>query len=296
MSLIKHPISIVLVTIADDEDVNTLKDELGKHGKVIGTVFSDNKKLKGGAFLWKHDKVGIDDFFLVIISGRTSVTEALTEEGIKGISKRGLFNLKKFHEDYPGIPMFKLDAIIDASDIADFAKKRILLTEKGRAGNAKKEFLKEREELVKKMEQIGKDLTGGRTRELNLGVITIKDDKDFKQYLDNLKPHTGEKELWAGRFPKEDVGLIVWHHEQEFKDEYWIFLVLDKDTIAEGKFFDWQGPDIKDFKRRYGDTIDIVDIGLVTTNLALDAGKITRTIDELRAKRLGTNKRGKAKA
>jgi len=277
MAIFNRSISVMLVTVADNKDPAELKKELGEHGEVIGKVYSEGNKLKGGAFLWKHDKTLFpDDFYLIIISGRTSLTEATTGgEGIGGLSERGLFDLRKFHEDYPGIPMKKLDVKIDASDIPKLTDMRQLLTGREK-GDGKK-----RKELQKDMAAISKQ-TGGRTRELNIGALIIENDNDFKRLIDELKPHTGEKELWAGRYPKMDIGLIIWHHKQPGKDDYWILLVLDKDSIIEGKLVDVHAPAINKFKKEYGNDIPIHTISVIASKKigALDAGKIINAFEK----------------
>lgn len=263
MAVLKHPVRVVMITLADNSDVTKLKNELGEHGKVIGDVFKDDKKLKGGAFLWKWEKAGTDIIYLVMITGRPSLTEAVTKEGIAGVSKRGLFDLKTFHKEYPDIPIHDIGKVIDAGEVAKAAE--IIKTLQAND----KEALNKLEE----MQKIAKKQTGFRTRKLNVGCLITTIDEDFNTFFNELKVKAGKSELKKFRWQDLDVGLIIWHYEKAGKDEYWIFLVLDEDKLIEGKI-DWEGPNIDEFSKLYGNSIPIMKFKTIKTNLALEPNTV----------------------
>ncbi len=314
MQLIKYPIEIVLVTVSDINDPKGILHELSEHGKVIGSVFTtETNKVRGGAFLWKHKKLGRDKFILTIISGVPKLSEG-------NISKRGIFNLKKFHENYPIIPIIDIGVSIDASEIVRSADKAIekinnkveelkklgkkykgdlskqikfhdfgelkelikKLKKKRKKTEEDEKYLKELEEELELQEKVNK-FHGFTTREVKLGAIITEDDSDFNKIVEQLSQHTGsvkgKKELWAGRFSNEDIGLILWHREQMGYDTYWIFLVLDKDSIKSGKLLDWEGPDIKEFKKTYGSSMPIIEIPKIKTEMAIETSTILNKLE-----------------
>ncbi len=321
MQIIKYPVKIVLVTVSDVKDPQRIFKELKEHGKVIGKVFETEKKVKGGAFLWKHKRfLRRDEFILTLIGGIPKLSEGI-------ISKRGIFNLKKFHENYPGIPIIDIGVSINASEIVnatdkffkrikkkikklkgmkykgdlskaiefhDFKELKELiknLEEKKSKSDEEKEQLEELKEELKLQKKIN-EYTGISTRELEIGTIITENDNDFKNFVNQLEKHAGKvrgrRELWAGRFKNEDIGLIVWHREQLGQDTYWVFLVLDKDTMKSGTLIDWEGPDIKTFKDIYGQEIPIIVIPKLKTDLAIEPSTILKHLEnkfkEIKAK------------
>ncbi len=293
MSVIKFPVEIAMITVSDTNDPKGIFKELSEHGKVIGKVFTERGKVKGGAFLWKYNKIGIDKFILTLIAGTPKLTEGV-------ISKRGLLDLKKFHEDYPIIPIIDIGVSIDASEIVKSAdsifersnlniqgikdiKKAINdLKHKKKKTKEDKEKIKQLKEELELQEMINK-ISGFSTRELKLGILITDDDDDFNKIVNQLKSHSGvvnnKRELWAGRFTKEDIGLILWHREKAGKDVYWVFLILDKDTIIE-KIVDWEGPDIKEVKKEFGEFIPIIEIPKIKTELQLEPSIIINKLEK----------------
>jgi len=314
MAVLEYPIRILLVTISDVDDYNKVKNELNKHGKVIGTVFTvgkngaDVNKVKGGGYLWKHKKPGKDEFFLIVLAAIPKASEVL-EKGLKAISSRGLFNLKKFHEEYPVIPVHDIGVIINAQEIEKAGKKYGTKQKKieqvgwhdiGELKSLIKKLDKKKDKTKKDKDQLEdykaelklqesiNRLSGMRTRELKLGCVIIEDDDDFTKIYKELIPHAGKtlrgREIWAGRFAKEDVGLMIWHHEQFGQDEYWALLFLDKDTIKSGKLADWEGPAINEFKKLYQNVIPIIEIPKIKTGVSIDAGKIISRLERAQKK------------
>ncbi len=312
MQIIKYPVKIVLVTVSDVKDPQRIFKELKEHGKVIGTVFTEGEdKVKGGAFLWKHKRfLRRDEFILTLIGGIPKLSEGI-------ISKRGIFNLKKFHENYPEIPIIDIGVSINASEIVNATdkffkriKKKIKklkgmkykgdlskaiefhnyeelkeliknLEKKKNKSDEEKEQLEELKEELKLQKKIN-EYTGISTRELKVGVLITEKDKDFKNFVNQLEKHAGKvrgrRELWAGRFKNEDIGLIVWHREQLGQDTYWVFLVLDKDTMKSGTLIDWEGPDIEMFIKRYL-SVPVIAIPKLKTDLALEPSTILRRLE-----------------
>ncbi len=294
MQILKFPIEIAMITVSDIKDPKGILHELSEHGKVIGNVFTEGDKVKVGAFLWKFNRLGIDKFVLTLVAGTPKITEGV-------ITKRGLINLKKFHNDYPVIPINDIGVSIDASEIvksadsilkkihsrineSDIEKEINALKHKKRKTKEDKERLKELKEELELRNNIDK-MKGGTTRELKLGVLITEDDEDFNKIVNQLRGHSGvvksKRELWAGRFINEDVGLILWHREKMGKDVYWVFLVFDKDTIiSDKKLIDWQGPDIEGFKKEFGEFIPIIEIPKLKTNLSLEPSTIIEKLEK----------------
>ncbi len=244
MPLLKYPVKICVITMADAKDIKHLEDELRAHGELKGRVFKEEGGIKGGAYLWKHRRrFKPDEFILVIIGGKKSFIEGK-------ISNKGLLNLKQFNMDYPKIPIHDIGLEIGAKEVADTADY--------------------------KFKEKPKDLPRGiMTRRLKIGCLIHTIDKDYETFREELTKHVGEKELFADRFAKEDVGLIIWHREKPGFDEYWIFLTLDKDIGL-----DMEGPNINEFIKNYGKKIPIISVGLLKTEFALDPSRITKKLEK----------------
>ncbi len=262
MAIIEYPIKVVLLTIADNADFQKILNELNKHGIAKGGVFKEDGKLKGGVILWKHKKtMKKDEYILIIISGVPSIKEAFAGEGLAGLSRRGLFNLKKFNENYPKIPFKDIGVFINAKEIVDAA------------------YGKVDEKALKKIAEQQKGIT---KRDLKIGCIITESDADFNKFYEELKPHTSNNELLKidEFYEEDDIGVIFWHHEKPGLDEYWVFLVLDKDTLKEGKLIDWKGPNIGGFIKEYGDNIPAYKLPLLKTGMAYDISNILKKLEK----------------